>query len=332
MLDDVHQTWMGALCRHGHQVGHVLVYHALVSARATNERRTRDELRMQRRLMHRNAAKEIELSETRHSVGSARFAQAVEITTATYDQIASDYAQRYESAPEPWAERLEAFIDLLAEAEERRPIPAWGRPGDDASLDEYLQLVPVLDAGCGAGRDARALAGQGLPVLGVDLSQGMLDEAGERTARRLPRGSIRYTVMDLRHLDLPDASCRGVWCAAALPHVPRRSMARAMAELARVCRAGAPLALVLRAAEAGAEAEQFTEYPHPTPRAQNAEEAEDGEGDGPRDLRLYSARYTAEETRALAEGAGLIVDEVASLPPGETPEPGAWLWLVARKP
>src|SRR5258708_15898347 len=107
-----------------------------------------------------------------------RSAQAVEITMATYDRVARNSAERNERIPPHWVERMEQFVDLLAENAERNPIPELGRPGDDATLDEYLQLVPVLDAGCGPGRDARALAAYGLPVLAVDLSQGMLDEAG----------------------------------------------------------------------------------------------------------------------------------------------------------
>ncbi len=57
-----------------------------------------------------------------------RFAQAVEITTATYDQAARDYGDRNEKAGPFWAERLEQFLALLAEAEERRPSRSWAAP------------------------------------------------------------------------------------------------------------------------------------------------------------------------------------------------------------
>ena len=127
-----------------------------------------------------------------------RMWQAVELTTATYDQVARNYAERNEQMRPAWAERIDEFVDLLRENEAQAPLPELGRPGDDITLEEYLNFVPVLDAGCGTGRDARAIAAQGLPVLGVDLSQGMLDEAGERTPRRLPAGFIRYALMDLR--------------------------------------------------------------------------------------------------------------------------------------
>lgn len=258
-----------------------------------------------------------------------RFAQAVEYTTATYDRVAKNYAERNEEMPAHWAERMQAFVALLDDAEDVRPIPNYGRPGDEISLEEYLHFVPVLDAGCGTGRDARTLAGQGehgLPVLGVDLSQGMLDEAGERTARRLPKGSVRYALMDLRRLDLPDGSCRGVWCSASLLHIPRASAPRALAELARVTRRGGPLALFVRAplpAEEGGSgvAEEFIPYEHLT-------EQNDGTA-----LRRYYAYYTPDELRALAEDAGLTVLDVATFTFAPAPDRTrhSWVSLLARK-
>ncbi len=245
-----------------------------------------------------------------------RFAQAVEVTTATYDQAARDYADRNEQMSPFWAERMERFLALLAEAEDRRPIPELGRPGDDITLDEYLNFIPLLDAGCGTGRDARALAAIGLPVLGVDLSQGMLDEAGERTARRLPIGAIRYTLMDLRRLDLPDASCRGVWCSASLLHLPKRVAPRAMAELARVARPGAPVALFLKDRQPDDEAERYEPYP--------TDAAPDG--------RRFYAYYTAEEARALVVEAGLEAAEVSVAEQQDHAREHGWICVIARKP
>ncbi|WIG60824.1 MAG: hypothetical protein OJF49_003572 [Ktedonobacterales bacterium] len=243
-----------------------------------------------------------------------QFAQAVEMTIATYDRAARDYAERRDTLPPHWIERMEQFVDLLAEAERDAPIPQLGRPGDDITLEEYLQFMPVLDAGCGTGRDVRALAGYGLPVLGVDLSQGMLDEAGERTARRLPKGSVRYALMDLRRLDLPDASCRGVWCSASLLHLPKRMTPRAVAELARVTRRGGPLVVFVKQQESEV-AEEMTPYPL----------ADDVE------MPRFFAYYTPEEARALLEQAGLEVREMAVRADGR-PGLHSWISLLARRP
>lgn len=246
----------------------------------------------------------------------ARFAQAIEITTATYDRVARDYAERHETHSEHWVERMEQFVELLEANEARQPIPELGRPGDDATLEEYLQFVPVLDAGCGPGRDSRALAEHGLPVLGVDISQGMLDEAGERTARRLPKGFIRYALMDMRRLDLPDASCRGVWCSASLLHLPLRTAPRAVGELVRVTRPGGPIVVFLKQRAPAAEAERMVPYEH--------RENETGQ--------RFFAYYTPEEARALFENAGVEIQDVTAFPGTRPSDAAGWVTLLARKP
>jgi len=75
-----------------------------------------------------------------------------------------------------------------------------------AGLWQLLGLVPgsrVLDAPCGYGRIARALAIRGALVLGVDYSQVLLAEA-ERRRGDVPTTQLRYLRHDLRVL-LPDA-------------------------------------------------------------------------------------------------------------------------------
>ena len=248
-----------------------------------------------------------------------RFAQAVEITTATYDAVARNYAERNDAMGERWAARIADFAAALDEAGEERPIPELGRPGDDIALEEYLQFVPVLDAGCGPGRDARALAAYDLPVLGVDLSQGMLAEAIERTARRLARGAIRYALMDLRRLELPDESCRGVWCSASLLHLPRSAARRAARELARVTRSSGPLVILLKLRGEEQEAETFQTYQYAS-------------AEGLEDPRRFFAYYTPDEAEALFRDAGLEVREITTSTDDRPADALGWISLIARKP
>lgn len=78
----------------------------------------------------------------------------------------------------PSTEIVRADFDTIA-----RALPAAEQ------LDEHEQwacsLVPegtrVLDVGCGVGRLARAMAGRARQVVGLDLSQGMLEVAAERS-------------------------------------------------------------------------------------------------------------------------------------------------------
>jgi SAM-dependent methyltransferase len=153
----------------------------------------------------------------------------------------------------------------------------------------------------------------------VPPSQGMLDEAIERTARRLPHGTIRYALMDLRRLELPDESCRGVWCSASLLHLPRSAAQRAARELARVTRSGGPLVVLLKLRGEGQEAEAFQTYGYA-----NAE--------GLADPRRYFAYHIPNEAEALLRDAGLDVREVTTTTDESPADAAGWISLVARKP
>jgi len=80
----------------------------------------------------------------------------------------------------------------------------------------------ILDAGCGTGRNLRAIAAAGCPAIGVDFSRGMLDVA--RT--RLPgiplvdcRGQASFAVTDvgLAICGRCSENCRGRIAGDKLP-------------------------------------------------------------------------------------------------------------------
>jgi SAM-dependent methyltransferase len=109
---------------------------------------------------------------------------------------------------------------------------------------EALRPAPgqrLLDAGCGAGDVARALAaavGPGGEVVALDHSEVTLTTARERD----PGGPIRYVAGDVAALDLPSDSFDGVWCERVLQHVADAD--RAVAELVRVTRPGGRVCLL----------------------------------------------------------------------------------------
>lgn len=95
----------------------------------------------------------------------------------------------------------------------------------------------ILDVGCGAGDDARALAALVGPtgrVVGLDSSARMIDVARERTAvAGLP---VEFVVGDLYHLDVPADTFDGVRADRVFQHLPDRP--GALAEVVRVTRPG----------------------------------------------------------------------------------------------
>ncbi|MBU7582967.1 MAG: methyltransferase domain-containing protein [Nostoc sp. TH1S01] len=107
-------------------------------------------------------------------------------------------------------------------------------------LIDSLQLNPgqtVLDAAVGTGLNLPAYP-QGVSVVGVDLSEKMMDEARKKTVA----ANITFKVADLLNLDFPDnsfdAAASGfTLCVVADP-------VRALDEILRVTKSGALIAIL----------------------------------------------------------------------------------------
>jgi ADP-ribose pyrophosphatase YjhB (NUDIX family) len=123
-------------------------------------------------------------------------------TIATYDRIAAAWADAH------WEQARDAPRQAFAQA-----IAGTAPP----------ERFRILDAGCGPGCDAHWFHQRGFQVVGVDASTGMLAEA----RRRAP--GVELHQADLRRLDFPLASFDGVWCAAALLHLPRADVPAVLA-------------------------------------------------------------------------------------------------------
>ena len=121
-----------------------------------------------------------------------------------------------------YAGYLDAVRDIgaVAEWKERSFALLEPRPG-----------AVLLDVGCGAGDDVRALAARVAPggrAMGVDASAAMIEEA----RRRGGGPAVEFRVADVTGLGLADASVDGARCERVLQHVERPG--DAVAEMARV--------------------------------------------------------------------------------------------------
>lgn len=170
---------------------------------------------------------------------------------AAYDRIAEDFAARNPDVPAPYL----------------------------ALADEFQRRAdgPLLDLGCGPGRDLAFWAGRGVAAVGLDLSAAMLRAARTRAPVPLVQG-------DLLRLPFRGAVLGGVWCSAALLHLPKAVAPAALADLRRVLRPGGPLLLSLQEGDG----ESWQRWP--------------GE-----DADRFFARYRAEEVDQLLAGAGFTL-------------------------
>lgn len=98
----------------------------------------------------------------------------------------------------------------------------------------------VLDVGCGAGEDVRAMAeivGPTGSAVGIDASQTMIDAARRRSAES--SAVVEFLVGDAEQLEFPDASFDACRADRVLQHLS--SPSNAVAEMARVLRPGGRL-------------------------------------------------------------------------------------------
>lgn len=103
----------------------------------------------------------------------------------------------------------------------------------------------VLEIGCGPGRDGQALASAGLVYTGVDLAPNSV-----AACRAL---GLDARVASVLELPFEDASFDAGWTMSTLLHVADSDLDAALAEITRVLRPGAPLAIGLWGDETGGE-------------------------------------------------------------------------------
>ncbi len=109
-------------------------------------------------------------------------------------------------------------------------------PDLDRLVERASALAPLtmLDAGCGAGHTALALAALGIRTTALDLTPEMLDQG---RALACERGlEIRFDLGDVEELPYPDASFDAVSSRLAAHHFPNPR--RAVSEFLRVLRPG----------------------------------------------------------------------------------------------
>ncbi len=95
----------------------------------------------------------------------------------------------------------------------------------------------VLEIGCGPGRDGQAIATAGFDYAGVDLAS-----ASVETCRSL---GLKAEVASVLDLPFEDASFDAGWTMSTLLHIADEDLDQALAEIVRVLRPSAPLAIGL---------------------------------------------------------------------------------------
>lgn len=129
-----------------------------------------------------------------------------------------DIRDSYDSAAHAYAEHL--ATELVQ------------KPLDRHLLNRFAEEVRgrglVADLGCGPGHVARYLQEQGVTVVGIDLSPGMV-----RVATDLHPG-LEFRIGDMNQLDFPDASLAGIVAFYSIVHFGPDELGTVFQQIRRV--------------------------------------------------------------------------------------------------
>lgn len=201
---------------------------------------------------------------------------------ASYDTVAEEYATHY--------------FDELSR-----------KPFDCQLLTKFSQLTPegrICDLGCGPGHLARFLSELGLDVLGVDVSQAMI-----QVARRLNPGLV-FEQGDMLRLQFPDASFAGIAAFYSLIHIERLRLRQVLEELFRVLAPGGRLLSSFHVGEGEVHPEEFL--------GQN--------------VSFHASFFGIEEMTENLTEAGFLIEETFNRAPYEFEYPSQRAYLLTRKP
>jgi SAM-dependent methyltransferase len=189
-----------------------------------------------------------------------------------------------------------------------------------AFLVDELGLAPparILDAGCGPGRHAIALAALGFDVVGVDLSPDFIELARATAVEQGLEQRAEFVVGDVRDLAY-DGAFDAVWCLCQggfgllggydeLRVLPR--FAQALRPGGRIVLSAFSAYFAVRHLEAGEsfDAARGVNHERATVRGPDGDE---------RGFDLWTTCFTPRELRLLATAAGLSVDAVYGVSPG----------------
>jgi len=146
---------------------------------------------------------------------------------------------------------LREAYNLIAEEWHRdHSSDDWWVEGTDAFVRELPNGGRVLDVGCGSGVKSEYLIAHGLNVVGIDVSDKLLDIA----RREVPEGDFR--VLSMTDLEKMPETFDGVFAQASLLHIPKEDAGEVVKKMAERLAPGGLLYIAVKEVREGRPEEE----------------------------------------------------------------------------
>lgn len=171
--------------------------------------------------------------------------------------------------------------------------------------ERFVSLLPnqalVLDVGCAGGTKSRWLKEHGLRVVGIDLSEKMIDIA----KRECP--DVDFRVMDMCDIGTLPEMFGGIFAQASFLHLPKKEVPGVVASCVSRLETGGLLYAAVKEVRPG-----------------RGEEADVTENDYGYDYTRFFSYFTLEDMKRLFTDAGLALVYAATTE--------GWIQIIGRKP
>lgn len=147
---------------------------------------------------------------------------------------------------DPVEKTIESY-DSIAEEYCEKTMKGGNRDFQEDMIDKTLKMLPnhprIIDPGCGDGRDTAYMREKGADVVGIDLSQEMIDLA----KRKQKKGT--YLQMDMRDTIFPEDTFHGAWASASIFNLPKSELSKVESEIYRIVEPGGLFAFSFKKGE-----------------------------------------------------------------------------------
>jgi ubiquinone/menaquinone biosynthesis C-methylase UbiE len=178
-----------------------------------------------------------------------------------------------------------------------------------AEISKFISMLSgkkVLDVGCGTSNNIKIFLDKNISVEGLDYS-----EAAIKKSRSL-YPNVKFHLMDMLSIDLPDESYDGIWASASLLNIKKKDIPLALKNFRRILKEDGILFVSVKAGDG----ERFIE---------------DNAG------KRFFSFFSEQEMKKFLGDAGfetISVDNVKHISPNSTetdPSKPDWVCLYARK-